>query len=82
MPDAVQLVGGDARRDVAADLVEGLRGDLPGDPDPGDRVGVLDLGPGEPGRPGRPTYSGAGIDAGTWRVGDRRPAVTVDMDPV
>ena len=41
--DPVQLVGGDAGRDVAADLGHRLGRDPPGDAHPLDGVGVLDL---------------------------------------
>ena len=41
--DPVELVGGHARHDVAADELAGLRGEPAGDAHPLDRVGVLDL---------------------------------------
>ena len=50
--DPVELVGGDAGRDVGADQVAGLGGQLAGDAHPLDGVGVLDLRAGERRRAG------------------------------
>src|SRR3546814_3440068 len=47
VPDPVELVGGDARRDVAAHLFSGLGAEPAGDPHLLDRLGVLDLIAGE-----------------------------------
>ena len=43
MADPVQLVGGDAGRDVPPDLGQCLRGEPAGHPHPLDRLGVLDV---------------------------------------
>ena len=43
MSDAIELVGGDARRDVATYLLQGTRGKLSSGPHPFDGVGILHL---------------------------------------
>ena len=48
VPDPVELVRGDPRRDVPADLGQGLRGDAASDPHPLDRLGILDVGFADP----------------------------------
>ena len=70
----VELVGGDAGRDVPADLGERLRRDPAGDPHPLDRVGVLDLRPGVAVGRGSADVLGAGD-------GRRAPAAAAETRP-
>ena len=65
----VDLVGGHPRRKRRRTGGQGLGGQPPGDPHPGDRVGGLDMGPRVAVRGRRPTYGGRGMVRGTSRVG-------------